>query len=157
MRRITSTGALRRIGLAVVLLGALQAHAATQTDRSYENYRCAVLGVDSACRPLDSTANPDRIVPGSYARYLINNGTGEAAALAAAGAIGEQPTRQPAAAQERIVPGSYATYLMINGMGEAAALTAAKAIGEEPTRQLSTVEAPQDLSAHAKAMGGSDQ
>jgi hypothetical protein len=155
MMKITSTGALKGVGFAVVLLSALQAHAATRTDSSYETYRCVVLGDDSACHPQEFPATPNRIVPGSYARYLIHNGMGEADALAAASAIGEEPTRQPATAEppERIVPGSYARYLIHNGMGEADALAAARAIGEEPTRQVATVQAPPHPSAYEQASG----
>ena len=156
MRKITSTGALRRVGFAVVLLSAFHAHGATQTDSSYEKYRCVVLGDNSACHPQESTASPNPIVPGPYAKYLIINGMDQADALAAGSAIGEVPTRQPAAeAPERLVPGSYARYLIHNGMGEADALAAARAIGEEPTRQLPTVEAPQHRLAHGQATGGS--
>jgi len=100
MTKTTSMGALKCIGFAVVLLSTLQAHAETRVDRSYETYRCVVLGDDSACHPQALPATPNRIVPGSYARYLMTvDGMVEADALAAARSIGEEPTRQPTTAR----------------------------------------------------------
>src|SRR5882672_4767688 len=100
MMKITSMNALKGLGFAVVLLSALQAHAETQSDRSYETYRCVVLGDNSACHPKTSAPTSDRIVPGSYARYLmIVDGMDEADALAAARDMGEKPTPQMATAQ----------------------------------------------------------
>src|SRR6267143_2648066 len=110
MMKITSMNALKGLGFAVVLLSALQAHAETQNDRSYETYRCVVLGDNSACHPKASPATADRIVPGSYARYLMTiDGMDEANALAAARTIGEDPAQQPTTAPApSSVPGSYA-------------------------------------------------
>jgi hypothetical protein len=145
MMKTTSMGALKCIGFAAVLLSALQAHAETPADRSYETYRCVVLGDNSACHPPTLPASLNRIAPGPYARYLMTvDGMDEADALAAARSIGEEPTRQPtmAHAPQPVVPGSYARYLMtVDGMDEADALAAAHAIGEEPTRQPTTAQA----------------
>jgi hypothetical protein len=63
-----------------------------QNDSSYEKYRCVVLGADSACRPQKVSANRYRLAPGSYAAYLMENGMDQTQALAAARAIGEEPT-----------------------------------------------------------------
>ena len=157
MMKITSMNALKGLGFAVVLLSALQAHAETQGDRSYETYRCVVLGDNSACHPKTSAETGDRIVPGSYARYLMTiDGMDEANALAAARAIGEEPAQQPttALAPQSVVPGSYARYLMVvDGMDEADALTAARDMGEQPTPQMATTQAPQHPSAYGQASG----
>ena len=66
--KIPSTRALKPVGFAVLLFGALQAHGATQADTqadnnySYERYRCVVLGDTSACHsreaPIDLSAQP---------------------------------------------------------------------------------------------------
>jgi len=157
MMKITSMNALKGLGFAVVLLSALQAHAETQNDRSYETYRCVVLGDNSACHPKTSAPTGDRIVPGSYARYLMTiDGMDEADALAAARAIGEDPAQHPttALAPSSVAPGSYARYLMIvDGMDEADALAAARDMGEKPTPQMATAQAPQHSSADGEASG----
>ena len=96
MMKITPTGMLKRVSLAAVLLGVLQACGAAEPDNSYDRYRCIVGGDESACHSQQSEAGPERLVPGSYAQYLIHNGMGEAKALAEAMTIGEEPTLQPA-------------------------------------------------------------
>ncbi len=155
--KITSMNALKGFGFAVVLLSALQAHAQTQSDRSYETYRCVVLGDNSACHPKTSAPTGDRILPGSYARYLMTiDGMDEADALAAARAIGEDPTEHPtiALAPSSVVPSSYAKYLMVvDGMDEADALAAARDTGEQATPHMATPQAPQHPSAYGQASG----
>lgn len=75
----------------IVLAGldATRGYGATAANDSYETYRCAVLGDSTACQPKTAYAPSYRLVPGSYARYLIHNGMPEADALTAAHSAGE--------------------------------------------------------------------
>lgn len=74
--------------LAVALFAALSVQAA---DLGQDNYRRAVLG-DTSVQAPQTTVEAQRVVPGFYARYLINNGMDSDQALATAQASGETPT-----------------------------------------------------------------
>lgn len=82
--------------LVVAALSALsmQAHAS-----DYATYERVVLGRSELVSQAVTQASPSapKLVPGSYARYLIrSNGMTEAQALAQARAAGEEPTWQAA-------------------------------------------------------------
>jgi hypothetical protein len=64
---------------------------------SEDVYRCRVLGDRGACERLPASADADvvtRLVPGSYARYLMYLGRPVEQAIAEARTIGEEPTLQ---------------------------------------------------------------
>lgn len=77
------------VSIVFAALAATQAFDAVAADDSYRTYRCAVLGDSTACQPKTASAPSDRLVPGSYGRYLIHNGMPEADALRVAHSAGE--------------------------------------------------------------------
>jgi hypothetical protein len=74
--------------LVVTLLAALSVQAA---DAGEQTYKRVVLGNTSIAAP-QATEAAVRIVPGSYARYLIKNGMDSQQALVTARATGETAT-----------------------------------------------------------------
>ena len=76
------------------LLAASSASASTQ---GYDQYRRAVLGDTTVAAPAAATRS--EWVAGSYAQYLINNGTTKGDALAAASTVGEQTRYDKVAVQ----------------------------------------------------------
>jgi hypothetical protein len=92
---------LRTAALAATLFAALSAHAG---DAGQDTYRRVVLGDSSVAAQPAPAAATERVVPGSYARYLIKNGMDVNQALAIARDAGETPTveRQPAVAAREL-------------------------------------------------------
>lgn len=74
--------------LAITLFAALSVQAG---DLGQDTYKRVVLGDTSIAAPQAAPA-AERVVPGSYARYLIRNGVDAKQALETARATGEQPT-----------------------------------------------------------------
>lgn len=65
---------------------------ASQSDPGYASYRRVVLGDTNVVVVENKTRCEDgRWMPGSYARYLIHNGTSDAEAVRQAQSIGERP------------------------------------------------------------------
>lgn len=85
----STIGRTLRVGSAVALtlFAALSVQAA---DAGQQTYQRVVLGDTRIAAPA---AEPpaERVLPGSYARYLIKNGMDSAQALATAQATGESP------------------------------------------------------------------
>lgn len=83
-------------------------------------YRCSVLGERTACDKLPSSQGVEtvaQLVPGSYARYLINNGRGFDQAIAEARAIGEQPTMRLAGSDAQHRVSGLQAYEQLQGRG----------------------------------------
>jgi hypothetical protein len=81
---------IRVIAIAATLLTAVASQAAT--DSGYDQYRRVVLGDSSVAAPAgQQVGNQARLVqvPGSYAQYLIVNGTAADQAIATAARNGE--------------------------------------------------------------------
>ncbi len=93
--------------------------AAAHADTSYDQYRRVVLGDTTIAAPAAATRTT--FVPGSYAQYLIINGTSKSEALVAAARIGEHGQVQTVAAQapqRQLTPAqAYAKYLGNDGLG----------------------------------------
>lgn len=91
---------LRTAALAATLLAALSAHAG---DAGQDTYRRVVLGDSSVAQPAPQ-AESARVVPGSYARYMIKNGMPAEQALQIARDAGESPSveQQPAVASREL-------------------------------------------------------
>lgn len=92
---------LRTAALVATLFAALSAHAG---DAGQDTYRRVVLGDGSVAAQPAAQAPAERVVPGSYARYLIKNGMPVEQALATARDAGETPTieRVPAVATREL-------------------------------------------------------
>lgn len=92
---------LRTAALAATLFAALSAHAG---DAGQDTYRRVVLGDSNVAVQPAAESVTERVVPGSYARYLIKNGMPVEQALATARDAGETPTveRQPAVAAREL-------------------------------------------------------
>jgi len=87
-RRMLSLGSAAMLSLFTLL-------PAMASGGGEDAYRCVVQGDRDACSALPASSDSDaatRLVPGSYARYLIHNGYSVEQAVAEARASGEQPT-----------------------------------------------------------------
>ncbi|WP_077034553.1 hypothetical protein [Pelomonas sp. KK5] len=84
----------RLLTVAAVLFAA---GAAAQADTGYDQYRRTVLGDTTIAAPAVATRTA--VVPGSYAQYLINNGSDKSVALVTAAHVGETPVRTQVAVQ----------------------------------------------------------
>lgn len=75
-------------------------------------YRCSVLGDRQGCatRTVPPAEDGVRLVPGSYARYLIHHGRSFDAAIELARAAGEQPTLRMVRNEPRPVLSGFEAY-----------------------------------------------
>ncbi len=112
------TRTLRQGGaLVATLLAAVAVHAAPAAESSQDTYRRVVLGDSTIAAPQAAAEAAERVVPGSYGRYMIQQlGRSEADALAIARDAGETPTvqRQQSAATEALT--GYKLYGRVMGL-----------------------------------------
>jgi len=89
------------IAAALLSTATLVAASPAQAAQGYDQYRRAVLG-DTTVASADAAVQTRSVrVPGSYAQYLINNGTDKSSALIIAAHTGEHPVPAQVAVQAK--------------------------------------------------------
>lgn len=100
---------------AAISTAALLAAGPAQASAGYDQYRRVVLGDTTISAPVAASTTRVQLVPGSYAQYLISNGTSKSEAIATAARNGESASYRAVAVsapQPKLTPAqAYAKYL----------------------------------------------